>query len=58
MTVNTAPIKWAQRSDSLYVTIALQGKVLDGRFAAAAAFSAALISLSLRPAHFGHATST
>jgi len=24
MTVNTAPIKWAQRSDSLYVTIALQ----------------------------------
>ena len=24
--VNTAPIKWAQRSDSLYVTIALAGK--------------------------------
>ena len=24
--VNTAPIKWAQRSDSLYITIALQGK--------------------------------
>lgn len=26
-TVNTAPIKWAQRSDSLYITIALQGKL-------------------------------
>lgn len=24
--VNTAPIKWAQRSDSLYITIALPGK--------------------------------
>ena len=23
---NTAPIKWAQRSDSLYITIALQGE--------------------------------
>lgn len=26
-TVNTAPIKWAQRSDSLYITIALPGKI-------------------------------
>jgi len=25
MSPNTAPIKWAQRSDSLYVTIALSG---------------------------------
>ena len=25
--VNTAPIKWAQRSDSLYITIALPGKL-------------------------------
>jgi hypothetical protein len=24
--VNTAPIKWAQRSDSLYITIALAGE--------------------------------
>lgn len=24
--VNTAPIKWAQRSDSLYITIALPGE--------------------------------
>ena len=28
MPVNTAPIKWAQRSDSLYVTIALTGTFL------------------------------
>lgn len=26
MAVNTAPIKWAQRSDSLYLTIALPGR--------------------------------
>ena len=27
MTTNTAPIKWAQRADSLYITIALPGKL-------------------------------
>jgi hypothetical protein len=25
--IQTAPIKWAQRSDSLYLTIALSGKL-------------------------------
>ena len=32
MTVNTAPLKWAQRSDSLYVTIALPGECAIGSF--------------------------
>lgn len=27
--VNKAPIKWAQRSDSLYITIALPGKLRE-----------------------------
>ncbi len=30
--VNTAPIKWAQRSDSLYITIALPGAYMSQAF--------------------------
>ena len=39
--VNTAPIKWAQRSDSLYITIALPGEciiTIDDLSVAAVAF--------------------
>jgi hypothetical protein len=29
--VNTAPIKWAQRSDCLYLTVDLHGKIFVSR---------------------------
>jgi hypothetical protein len=39
---NTAPIKWAQRSDSLYLTIALPGKCVVDKCALC---SARMVSL-------------
>ena len=48
---NTAPLKWAQRSDALYVTIALPGKFCRRQSAvtAAPALSHTLVVLLLLP---------